>query len=108
MPAPGSSTRPPRWRGFAVAPGTPHSRPTGHRIPDLAVPFAYQPVVGYIAAAVSLLSGGFLGYAVLWGIVISGAAALGAFTFAREVGPRRTLVYWACAPQLLLFSGINF
>jgi len=84
------------------------SRLPGHKIPYLDVAFAYPPIVGYLAGIISLLSGGFLGYAILWGIVIAFAAAAGAVVFARAAGPRRALVYWACAPQLLLLSGINF
>ncbi|MEA2660928.1 MAG: hypothetical protein QOH08_500 [Chloroflexota bacterium] len=84
------------------------SRLPGHKIPYLDVPFAYPPLVGYVAGAISLLSGGFLAYALLWGVVIAAAAGAGAYLFARQAGHRRTLVYWACAPQLLLLSGINF
>ena len=84
------------------------SRLPGHKIPYLDVGFAYPPVIGYLAGAISLLSDGFLGYAILWGIVIAAAAAAGAAAFARTAGPRRALIYWACAPQLLLLSGINF
>jgi hypothetical protein len=84
------------------------SRLPGHRLPFVDVAFAYPPVVGYIAGVISMLSGGFLAYAILWGIVIACAAAVGGFAFAREAGPRRALLYWAFAPQLLLLSGINF
>ena len=80
----------------------------GQKLPYLDVPFAYPPVVGYIAGAISLLVGGFVGYAVLWGVVIAAAAAAGALAFVRHAGSRRTLLYWACAPQMLLLSGINF
>lgn len=80
----------------------------GHKLPYLDVPFAYPPIVGYIAGAISLLSSGFVGYAILWGLVIAFAAAAGAYAFARHAGRRRTILYWACAPQLLLLSGINF
>lgn len=84
------------------------SRLPEHKLPYLDVPFAYPPVIGYLAGVISLLTGGYVGYAVLWGLVIAFAAAAGAYAFARHAGPRRTLVYWACTPQLLLLSGINF
>ena len=84
------------------------SRLPGHRLPYVDVPFAYPPVVGYIAGLVSLAATGYVTYAILWGLVIAAAAGAGAYSFARHAGPRRTLVYWACAPQLLLLSGINF
>lgn len=80
----------------------------GHRLPYLDVPFAYPPVVGYIAGLISLAADGFAAYAILWGLVVASAAGAGAYVFARHAGPRRTLVYWASAPQLLLLSGINF
>lgn len=84
------------------------SRLPGHRLPYRDVPFAYPPVVGYIAGLVSLAADGFATYAILWGLVIAAAAGAGGYVFARHAGPRRALVYWACAPQLLLLSGINF
>ena len=84
------------------------SRLPGHQLPYRDVPFAYPPVVGYLAGAISLLVSGPVGYAVLWGLVIAGAAAAGGYVFARHAGPRRTLLYWSCAPQLLLLGGINF
>ncbi len=80
----------------------------GHRLPYVDLGFAYPPVIGYLAGAISLLVDGFVGYALVWGVVIAAASAAGAFAFARHAGPRRTLLYWACAPQMLLLSGINF
>lgn len=80
----------------------------GHRLPYIDVPFAYPPVVGYVSGVISELSSGFVTYAILWGLAIAAAAAIGAHAFARHAGPRRALVYWACAPQLLLLAGINF
>jgi hypothetical protein len=84
------------------------SRLPGHKIPYLDVAFAYPPVVGYVAGAISLIGNGFLAYAILWGVVMALAAGAGAYAFSRHAGPRQTLLYWACAPQLLLLSGINF
>jgi hypothetical protein len=84
------------------------SRLPGHRIPYLDVAFAYPPAVGYIAGLISLLGDGFLAYAVLWGVVMALGAAAGAYVFARHAGPGRALLYWACAPQMLLLAGINF
>ena len=84
------------------------SRLPGHRVPYVDVPFAYPPVVGYIAGAISLIGDGYLAYALGWGAVIVVAAAGGAFAFAHHAGPRRALLYWAVAPQMLLLSGVNF
>ncbi len=80
----------------------------GHRIPYFGGDFAYPPVIGYVAGLLSAIVSSPRGYLVGWGsIVVIAAAATGAL-LAREAGARRALAFWACAPQVLLFAGINF
>ncbi len=81
---------------------------SGHRLPYVDTPFEYPPLVGILAGALSLVASTAFAYVVGW-VVVSGAVGAGcAYVLAREAGLRRTLAYWALAPQLLLLGGINF
>jgi hypothetical protein len=80
----------------------------GHKLPYLDVGFAYPPVIGYVSGLLSLVTDDATGFVVAWAVVVVLFAALGGFVFARAAQPSRALVYWACAPQLLLTAGINF
>lgn len=87
------------WRDAGLA---------GHAVPYRDVGFAYPPIIGYIAGAISLVVTSARGYMIGWGLIVIACAAGTAALLAREVGPRRALAYWSLAPQLLLCAGINF
>jgi hypothetical protein len=81
---------------------------SGHRVPYLDTPFEYPPVVGILSGVFSLASDRAAVYVALWGIVVVVAATATAAILVRAAGPRRTLLYFALTPELLLLSGINF
>lgn len=80
----------------------------GHVIPYFGTGFAYPPVIGYVAGVLSAVVSSPRSYLLGWGLVIVAAAAVTGALLAHAASTRRALAFWACAPQLLLFAGINF
>ncbi len=80
----------------------------GGRVPYRDVPFEYPPGIGYLAGALSLVSPNAAVYAAGWSALIVVAAAAGGYALSRAAGPRRALLRWSLAPQLLLLAGLNF
>jgi hypothetical protein len=80
----------------------------GGRIPYWETAFYYPPGIGYLAALFAHVTGGPVGFVALWGIVDVAAAAAVALLIAREAGGARSILFWALAPQLLLYGGANF
>ncbi len=76
--------------------------------PYWTFPFPYQPVIGVITALLSYVAPNLVLLILAWGLVVAAAAGAEAFLLVRAAGPRRTLVFWSLAPQLLLFGGQNF
>jgi hypothetical protein len=80
---------------------------SGHRLPYVDTPFEYPPLVGALAASLSLVAEGATTYAVLWTAILALAAGICGHMLARAAG-RRAVAYWSLTPQLLLLSTINF
>jgi hypothetical protein len=80
----------------------------GHRLPYFDTGFSYPPVIGYVAGLMSLIVSSPRGYMIGWGVVIVAVGGVLGYVLSRAAGPRRALVYFAAAPQLLLYAGVNF
>jgi len=76
--------------------------------PYWTFPFEYHPVIGWGSALASYVAGELVVLVMLWIAVLALAARAAALHLAARVGPRRTIVFWSLAPQLLLFGGQNF
>jgi glycosyl transferase family 87 len=76
--------------------------------PYWTFPFEYHPVIGWGSAVISYLTGELVVLVVVWLAIMALAARAAAMLLAQRVGPRRAIVFWSLAPQLLLFSGQNF
>ena len=75
--------------------------------PYFAYPFFYQPLVGWLVAALSFVVPDRLLLVLALNALAAAAAGGVAALLVRRVGAPRTLLYWSCAPQLLLFGGAN-
>jgi hypothetical protein len=75
--------------------------------PYFAYPFYYQPLLGWSVALLSFVVGDRLFLVLALNLVAAAAAGGVAALLVRRVGARRTLLFWSCAPQLLLFGGAN-
>ena len=75
--------------------------------PYFAYPFYYQPLLGWSVAVLSYVVPDRLFLVLALNVVAAAAAGGVAGLLVRRVGARRTLLYWSCAPQLLLFGGAN-
>ena len=75
--------------------------------PYFAFPFYYQPLLGWSVAVLSYIVPDRLFLVLGLNLVAAAAAGGVAALLVRRVGARRTLLYWSCAPQLLLFGGAN-
>lgn len=76
--------------------------------PYWTFPFEYHPVIGWVSAVLSYLTGELVLVVVAWLVLMALFARATADLVARQVGTRRAIVFWALAPQLLLFGGKNF
>ncbi len=80
----------------------------GGHVPYWQTVFYYPPVVGYTAGAFAVATADAIGYLAAWTVLLAVAAAAIAALLARTAGARRTLIVWSAAPQVLLYSGMNF
>lgn len=80
----------------------------GHRLPYVDTSFEYPPLIGIVSGAFSVLSAGPAVYVVLWSVLLACCAASCAALLTRTSGPRRGLLFWAAAPQLVLLGTLNF
>lgn len=78
------------------------------QLPYRDVFFEYPPLVGYLWAGIETVARSAAASVALWALVQAAAAGAVAALLAREAGPRRTLVYWSLAPQLVLYGSLNF
>jgi hypothetical protein len=75
--------------------------------PYFAYPFYYQPFLGWCIALLSYVAPDRLFLVLMLSVVAAAAAGGVAALLVRQVGAARTLLFWSCAPQLLLFGGAN-
>lgn len=79
----------------------------GGHLPYFEVPFEYPPLMGYLAGLFAVTTSSAAAYLTCWAAVVTVTAAALGYVLSREAGPARALVYWALAPQLLIFAGLN-
>jgi len=75
--------------------------------PYFTYPFFYQPLLGWLTAALSYVAPSPLLLVLLIDAVVAAGAGITAALLCGMAGPRRTLAFWSLSPQLLLFGGAN-